>query len=221
MYLADEPLLPLFPEFDRPLPVDRQGRRGGMLAAQGHLGVLEEHRAGYELVGYSRSPWDVVKDQLRSSVLRAFFMRHSAVDTSTLSYPNDAGANATLQYYDASNNVGVLWNENTGSLNDQMKLKYGSSGLAATGAQNNVQAQLGVTMDASTVALDDTLFRATVSGSRVHTEAAATAREIACFRRWQETGGSAANLFMMDRTVIAVAEIAVDQTVAVSYVWQA
>lgn len=220
MFLADEPLLPLFPEFHRPMPVDRLGRRDGFLAAQGHFGVLEEHRAGYALVGYSRSPWDVVKNELRSGVLRTFFMRYSGIDTLTSVYPDDAGVDRSIQWFTDSTDTD-MFNERLGAANDQMKLKYGSSSLAATGAQNNVQAQLGVTMDASTVALDDTLFRATVSGSRVHTEAAATAREIACFRQFNTNNTVVLRTHMMDRTVIADRAIAVDDPIAVSYVWQA
>lgn len=223
-----------WPDFTRPLPVDKRFKDprlpgqtlslGAMnplcptvpaafgLKARAHFGVLDYHRGDYTLAAYARSPWTLLKSEWRQFALRSQI--HASDVTVTRNMTDEGGIARTYQLFGGA--VSLLFN--TASTLAFSKVKYGSSSIAESGAHNNLQGTIYGPVNAA-LAFDDTNFRNNASGSRVHTEAGDNIREIGIFQTYRDTG-TADRITMVDRTVIALVAIATNQTASVSYQFQ-
>lgn len=222
-----------FPEYRRPMSVDKQfrdARSGGLLGldamsprdptvpvafglkARGHFGVLEYHRGDFSLAGYARGPWELLKTETRQFLLRASV----PINTNAVRQRNITDEDNSVATFNL-NGGGIVFISSGFDLND-CQVRYGTSALAVDGAHFNLQGTKFGPMVAS-VSEDDVNFRSNASGSRVHTEAGNTIREIAIFQKYINTAGSARRV-MVDRSVIADTAIAQNQTASVSYQFQ-
>lgn len=197
------------------LPPSLQAKVG--LQGRAHVAVYDDTGRNFRLAGYARSPWAVVSGQERNLLARILQSRIAADMTFNLT---DEATTARTNLVKATGVGTTHMLLNLGATNDQTKFKYGSGVTAPAEADTNIQTALGADITAAGLSYDDTAHTATMSGSRLHTEAGATINEIACFSRYRST--AAVNYFVLtDHTAISPGQALVtNQTVAISYVWQ-
>lgn len=204
-------------EFTRPLPIDHQYHTRLGPQARGHLAVFDYkgERQGFKLQGYQRSPWAVLKAQHRRFLARASLGPDSSGGAVTFAMNDEGGTSRSfILFRDASG--ATAWDNVPAT--QKVKLKYGSNGAAAADTDNDIGTQLGANLLTGGIVADAT-FRVSASAARIHSEADATAREIAIFQKRQADGFGAVYI-LWDHTVIADQGITSGQTVTVSYEFQ-
>jgi len=224
--IAPAPLLTTLKEYKRPMPVDKKHHPNvppnAIGKARGHLGIMEYARGDWNLQTYSRTPWSLMTNKWRQHAMRSLIWRTSSVITIGSWTAEDGTSNTVQQTQTSASTSSVLaaFKFNDGvSGNDQVKLKYGSSSTATSGTHDDIQTVIGAMYDAGSVAYDDTLFQINASGSRVHTEANDTIREIAIFASYINTSTTRKD-FMVDRSLPTATAVTTGQTVAISYQFQ-
>ncbi|MCA1811488.1 MAG: hypothetical protein LC623_05700 [Halobacteriales archaeon] len=197
------------------VPPSLQAKVG--LQGRAHLAVYEDTGRFMRLAGYRRSPFAVVSGQHRNLLARVIQSRMAADLNFNLT---DEAATARTNNVKATGAGTTQMMLSLTTSNDQTKFKYGSGVTAPTENDTNIQTALGADITAAGLSYDDTAHTATMSGSRLHTEAGSTINEIACFTRFRST--AAVNYFALtDHTAISPGQALVtNQTVAISYVWQ-
>lgn len=192
------------------------------MAGRGHLGVLEgSPRQGYDLAGYARTPWAHVRTVVKE--LFAASMGAPVANDPNESYRVDVLDDAgNLQQLAARANSGsdfVFLEYNNSGVHTAV-MRYGTDGTAPDDTQNSLLSPAGGDIVDADRTWDANNLLLTVSGSRIHSEAGVTAREIGFFTPWSDTNNNFFT-FMVDRAVLANAvDIATDQTVTMTYEFQ-
>lgn len=221
------PELSEFPEFEEPRRVDDivlgpdglPTDRAPILAGRGHLGVLEgSPRQGYDLVEYARSPWALVRTLVKELFAASWGSPtdHNAENSYRVDIEDEGGILQTLSGRADSNGTDTVFNRFVQGT-PTVALRYGSDGTAPTQNDNSLGTPEGGDIDSLDVTWDSVNERLTTSGSRIHTEAGVTAREIGEFLRWADIDGNF-SMFLVDRAVLAQAvQISTDQTVTMTF----
>lgn len=245
--IVDAPLPPHeLPEAQRRWACDRQFIPGarqlptapGVRAvvgpqARAMFGVYTDLGNRWRLEGFAKSPWSLVSRAYRIHLMRVGINRLGGVAATnhTLTFTDDTGVSRNYifaQAQEGSTTFHRCFNQWLSTNNDNTRFKYGTGSTAATENDTNIQTQAGTTIDASTVAYDDTNKVVAASGSQLFvTGATALVSEIAQFQRihwFDNTSGQdvAKNAYMLaDRTILAANVLILNgQTAAVSYTWQ-
>lgn len=225
----DTPNLSEFPEYREARAVDevvldREGQPTALdeppfLAGRGHLGILEgSPRQGFDLVGYARTPWALVRTVVKE--LFAASMGAPVANDANESYrvdvQDDAGNVVTLAGR-ANSGSDFVFLEYATSGTHTAVLRYGTDGTAPDDTQNSLLAPAGGDIVDCSRSWDSANLILTASGSRIHSEAGVTAREIGFFTPWSDVNNNFAT-YMVDRAVLSnPVDIATDQTVTMSY----
>lgn len=211
----------------RPLPVDHVFRDTRLIGgvhvpvgtqARGSFAVLDvPWRDDLDLVSYRRSPWAVLRSDVRRMIQTSMMFRFSAGGSDSLSVTDVGGTGRTLQINSTGANQ-PTFNVSLGTAADQIILRWGSSSTAATGNDSQLTAQVD-SFNASSFSRDTSLFTDTFSGSKVYAGANTTAREIGPSVKYADNGGTVRDT-LFDHTVISDATVNTGQTAAESYVVQ-
>lgn len=213
------PLVQRFPEFRRreaagvPRAIAEACPVGEWPCAVGHVAVMDFHRGDFELAGYARAHGQLTNGW------RKFLMRflHSSTGSQdrTVAVTDEGGTSRNLRFAVTGGAVAApsiaRWPDSV-----DPKLKYGDSNAAVNGAHTDLQAVTKYEITASEVTYDDTNSDVTIAGSRVHSEAAFTIRELGLFQKYRHTGAAFA-FFMADRSLPTATAVATDQSVAITY----
>lgn len=211
-------------EYRRRMPVDHDFRDlhptlGVPVGTQAraHLGIYELQRGDLELQSYKRSSWMTLNAGWRENIMRVGTPPSSGLSCSgpTFNWTDRTGTVRAVK----PSVTGNCFTSTTYSATPASDLGYGSGATAPTSADNALETQIGsyitggVTYDAGAMA-------ATISGSRIHTEADGTIRELALFAQYRQgaTDGSSSIVpFLVDRAAVAATAVLSGQTVAISY----
>jgi hypothetical protein len=206
-----------FPEFNRRVVDGVTKDPCSWPCAVGHVGVLEYHRGDFDLVGYSRQH-GLVMTRYREILMKLLAHDNAVVTVTSADEANQSKTLTVLTHKADTTNEPFNFDVDPTALNDCAKLKYGDSSTAAAATQYDLQGTTKHSITASSITYDDTNIKAVISGSRVHSEANMTVRELALLMRFRFNVNQGDTSFhMLDRTVPTAQNIVTDQSAAITY----